>query len=442
MSRREYFDDFDDDDFYYHERYYDPVKEAKIAVALEKNFDLVCLYEELKNTMCWRIGQRRIKLFLNSLIKKGDKVAGLYRLAMECENDNINAKKYRNTSSFSYKDDYYEKKRENIEQLIRDALEYNSGLSEDSADSERVVMGWENSSVSGASLIVYFELPGCEQISFHTDLNGHLKNAIGRYKSKWDEKVNSTLPKLEAAIKTRYSEELEKKFGKEIAEEKERQRQQEEHIRKIREENERKEREYLEFKQRAELLPDNWFSLTEEEQKSEYGKRMFIELPKNLKASYADRLYSMGLSKHISKVLGDCRIQEDDSMYNVLRSLAEYTYSFDMRELGVYGQNSEGQRIKKVIEAFLELNGGCCDETADYPMKRSKKSTSIWIKNFPERGVGIQLTTSDLGNAKDSISSMVQKSDGSFQMSTRFIVSRKDINKLIKSIVNKGESLL
>ena len=144
------------DDYYY----YNPAREKTIA----KNESLVSLGERMKTSMC-RIGQKKVKLFLNSLVKKGDVVAKMYRLILEAENHNINAKKYRNTISFSYKDEYYEKKREVIEELIKEILEYNK------TSEEKIVFGTQKSDVSETSLIIYFELPDSEQISFHTDIS-------------------------------------------------------------------------------------------------------------------------------------------------------------------------------------------------------------------------------------------------------------------------------
>lgn len=50
---------------------------------------------------------------------------------------------------------------------------------------------------------VYFELPGCEQISFHFEKKGFYCN---HYDSIWDGKENSTLLKLEACIKNMLKE--------------------------------------------------------------------------------------------------------------------------------------------------------------------------------------------------------------------------------------------
>ena len=211
------------DDYYY----YNPAREKAIA----KNESLVSLGERMKTSMC-RIGQKKVKLFLNSLVKKGDAVAKMYRLILEAENHNINAKKYRNTISFSYKDEYYEKKREVIEELIKEILEYNK------TSEEKIVFGTQKSDVSETSLIIYFELPDCEQISFHTDISRGLVSSVPKYKKSWDGKVNTTLPKIERAVNKRYSSELYAKYKKEIDAYEEAKRLEAERIAKIKKENE------------------------------------------------------------------------------------------------------------------------------------------------------------------------------------------------------------
>jgi hypothetical protein len=224
------------DDYYY----YNPAREKAIA----KNESLVSLGERMKTSMC-RIGQKKVKLFLNSLVKKGDAIAKMYRLILEAENHNINAKKYRNTISFSYKDEYYEKKREVIEELIKEILEYNK------TSEEKIVFGTQKSDVSETSLIIYFELPDCEQISFHTDISRGLMSSVPKYKKSWDGKVNTTLPKIERAVNKRYSSELYAKYKKEIDAYEEAKRLEAERLARLRkEEEERLEQQRIKHEQK------------------------------------------------------------------------------------------------------------------------------------------------------------------------------------------------
>ena len=66
----------------------------------------------------------------------------------------------------------------------------------------------------GIKYIYYFDLPGCEQISFHTDVspqtfNGELKH----YMQRWDTLTASTLMKLEYAICKKYGSLLKFVYG-------------------------------------------------------------------------------------------------------------------------------------------------------------------------------------------------------------------------------------
>ena len=153
-------------------------------------------YEQRKDTFCHGIGQRRVKLFLNACIKAGDEVAQMYRLALEAEGVNLNAKK----ALKKYHSDYhaYDKKEECLRQLS------------DMCKRMSVVFGIQASTAPAARYVVYYELPGCEQVSFHTNE----PEAAGwpKYDGAWDGKKCSTLGKLENAIWQRYESELTKKY--------------------------------------------------------------------------------------------------------------------------------------------------------------------------------------------------------------------------------------
>ena len=191
--------------------YDDDIYSSSYYEAVMKNDNLVHIGDKMKNDMC-HIGQKKVKLLLNSLVKKGDRIAGMYRQILECENCNINAKKYYNTVRHNYKEHYYNMKKDAIDNLIKDIIDYNSTVSE----SDMIVFGKQSSDVYDTNDIVYFELPGLEQISFHTDISQSVYDMVPEYKKEWDEKVNSTLSKIESGINHRYGDELQKKYGKEI----------------------------------------------------------------------------------------------------------------------------------------------------------------------------------------------------------------------------------
>lgn len=172
--------------------------------AISKNIDLISSYERFKKSMCYGIGQRRIKLMLNNKIKAGDILAELYKTALETENANINAKKYRNTLSCSYKDVSYNEKRIKLFELIGLCNKYNEH------NDSKIIYGWERSDNYSANTVIYFDLPKCEQISFHINLNNDERISIPEYYKEWDGKVNSTIWKLESAISETYKDDIEK----------------------------------------------------------------------------------------------------------------------------------------------------------------------------------------------------------------------------------------
>ena len=154
-------------------------KEKAIYDAHIRNMELISILEDKRTNMCG-IGTRKLKIRLNKLSKE-DFRATLFRKTLECEDKNIQAK----NSSFYYVDKIYREKQELIEELIELSKKYN------------IIYGIQDSDVSKVNYIVYFELPNCEQISFHSDLSNH---DIPVYQKPWDGKINSTLDKLEEAI--------------------------------------------------------------------------------------------------------------------------------------------------------------------------------------------------------------------------------------------------
>lgn len=164
--------------------------------AAKKNQQLSVLLHKKREDMCG-IGTRKVKLFLNSLVRKGDKVAELYRMALEAEDFNIKAKE----STPYYKDRVYAQKHGCIQKLM------------ELCKAEGVKFGWQASDVRKTNSVVYFELPGMEQISFHSDFTKSEKEAIPKYRREWDGKVMSTLGKIEDAILGKYGEEIEKKYS-------------------------------------------------------------------------------------------------------------------------------------------------------------------------------------------------------------------------------------
>lgn len=166
----------------------------KMYEIYEKNAELVWDLDSMRDCMCG-VGTRKVKMMLNKKIKSNDEIADLYRTALEIEDCNISAKKYRG----SYKHDYYDKKQELILELLDKCEQYNF----DNPDNQ-MLYGVQEDDGYSTNAIVYFELPGCEQISFHTTLSNYEIMYIPNYEKPWDGKVNSTMYKLEDAINNRY----------------------------------------------------------------------------------------------------------------------------------------------------------------------------------------------------------------------------------------------
>lgn len=125
------------------------------------------------------MGTRRVKLRLNRL-SRTSATARAFRLALEIEDCSALGKKYGGAWSYTY----YEKKHALIHELI--ILFGAHGWTYGKHQSDAFHTRW----------IIYFELPGCEQISFHANLECECPD----YAGKWDGKVHSTLNKLECAI--------------------------------------------------------------------------------------------------------------------------------------------------------------------------------------------------------------------------------------------------
>lgn len=177
-------------------------------------------YERFKTNSFYGIGQRKAKLFMNAHIKELDKqltkgtghnresilieksTLTFLRAALECENCNINAKKYFNTDNFSYQDNNYAKKHALIRSLVSLASEL--GLT----------YGYAVSDDPQTRHIVYFDLPVTgEQISFHASLSDEMLKETPKYPKEWDQLQNSTLSKIERAFCLQFGDLLKAKFN-------------------------------------------------------------------------------------------------------------------------------------------------------------------------------------------------------------------------------------
>lgn len=187
---------------------------------MRKRQILIMSYERFKTNSFFGIGQRKTKLFMNAYIKELDKqltkatnhnresilieksTLTFLREALECENCNINAKKYFNTDGFSYQDHNYAHKHALIRSLVSLAGEL--GLT----------YGYAVSDDPQTRHIVYFDLPVTgEQISFHASLPDEILKEVPKYPKEWDQLQNSTLSKIERAFCQRFGDLLKAKYN-------------------------------------------------------------------------------------------------------------------------------------------------------------------------------------------------------------------------------------
>lgn len=157
--------------------------------------DLIRQLSSMREGMCG-IGTNRLKRFLNKKIKEGDKVAEIFSTALNLEDANIRAKKY---SGSTYSDHYYDEKEKLLKELI--------GLC---CEKGNILFGYQYTDDDFAYInaVMYFNLPGCEQVSFHCHLETADANTLPKFPNEWDGQKNSTLPKLEKAILAQYGEEI------------------------------------------------------------------------------------------------------------------------------------------------------------------------------------------------------------------------------------------
>lgn len=162
--------------------------------AEEKNRKLMAQLSDCRDNFCG-LGTRKVKLFLNKKVKEGDILSKAYRIALETEDENVKAKE-----NLYYSDYHYAKKKELINELI------------ELCEEQDYTYGVQNTDNYSTRHIIYFELPNCEQISFHNTFKDI--SELPKYEKNWDGKVNSTLPKLEQAITITYKDEIDKLIEK------------------------------------------------------------------------------------------------------------------------------------------------------------------------------------------------------------------------------------
>lgn len=135
------------------------------------------------------IGTRRTKLALNK-VSRTSTFARALRVALEIEDQNLTAKKYHggDIGGYTYGQIAYFHKYDSIMQLV------------EICTSAGWTFGVQECGTFDASHVIYFDLPGVEQMSWHFSPTWH--HQLPAYDGVWDQQQKSTLRKLENAIQT------------------------------------------------------------------------------------------------------------------------------------------------------------------------------------------------------------------------------------------------
>ena len=175
--------DYDDDDYYSYRNFntYDKESYMKRQLAIMKNQELIEKLSESRNNFAG-LGTNKVKRRLNKL--SDNPICKATIIALEIEDKNISAKNTRG----KFIDKIYKVKNNLILELS------------ELFKKEKWIYGIQKSDSYGPSHVIYFEIPGCEQISWHFSPDNEKEYPV--YNGVWDEKINSTLYKLEELIKT------------------------------------------------------------------------------------------------------------------------------------------------------------------------------------------------------------------------------------------------
>lgn len=160
-----------------------------------KYYNLVHSLEVSRRNFCG-VGTRKVKLLLNKLAKAGDNKAKLFRTALELQDANITAKIYFG----EWREHYYQRK----EELIQELVDICKTIPE-------VKYGYKNEVGPCTKQIIYFDLPGCGQLSYHCNLTISQREDIPQYTGIWDGEEDTAMLKLQEAIMLHYGKDIEKK---------------------------------------------------------------------------------------------------------------------------------------------------------------------------------------------------------------------------------------
>lgn len=161
------------------------------------------LYKRNKNTLC-RIGQNRVKRLLAEKQKEGDEIAGLYRAVLDAKSSCAYYIMY--MGNRRYGERYYRRYIANVESLVEECIRYNQ-----LHPVTPVTIGYKRWAGVCLNCLLFIELPGMLPISFYADSDLVEQEHITPYEKNWDGIVNGNYTKIEEAVKTRYSADIQQK---------------------------------------------------------------------------------------------------------------------------------------------------------------------------------------------------------------------------------------
>lgn len=163
-------------------------------------------YEELENTFCHGTGFPKVCKFLSKKSTESP-LAKMFFYALKAELSSVLAKKaLYNEHDKKKSRSLYISKRYALIGLV-ELLYMRNAPGYEGDEYGPVCYGYQRDELS--SIVIFFDLPGCEQISFHQGFGKEfLDLKVPIYLHKWKPSQTTTLLKLEDAICRNFSEEL------------------------------------------------------------------------------------------------------------------------------------------------------------------------------------------------------------------------------------------
>ena len=320
--------------------------------------ELLSKFEKFKDNMCYMTGQKRMKLFLNSMSNK-NAIGKILRELLEAVSAIINCAKY---PDGEYKNSYYSTAENETNKAIRDILEYNKTIGE-----EEKIGVFKNGNK------IVFVFPNGNVISMMVNLHNYLINEIAE---KDIVPQKDKLETIEEIIKFYFDEQIKNKYKVDesgVCGD----------VRKLIEKKEKEKKKYEERKKKIQERSEKikkFLTESDDDVFSAFDKAELIDYVSNaLKETYAKEIIS-----YIEGVY-------DKAAANVLKSSASNFHS----------RNPEFVKTKvDERNTYLVANGlpvlfitskvwKKCDKISDDELKRlgnMKDFINVALRNFARNG--------------------------------------------------------